>query len=125
MEYLSFVSNFKKLKSILTKMELHKIFQDKSLKQKAKTEILSRLELDKKISINELLAFAQKADDTVKATCIESLEYTTKHTPSIANDRCLQFVTQANESPPPQGFTSLKLVLQRCTPKCRELRGQA
>ena len=76
-------------------MKLDEIFQDKTSKQKAKTEMLSKLVLDQTIGTAELIAFAKKADDTVKATCIESLEYATRQTPSIANNKCLQFVTQA------------------------------
>ena len=76
-------------------MKIDAIINDKALKAKAKTEMLSQLLLDKKISTEELIAFAQTAKDSPKATCIESLEFATKQNASIANEKCLQFVTQS------------------------------
>ena len=85
----------------MAKVKLDKILEDKALKQKAKTEALSKLLLAKKLSIEELIAYTQKADDTLKATCIESLEYATKQNPSIATEKCFKFVskTLADKAP--------------------------
>lgn len=74
-------------------MTIGAIFDDKSLKQKAKTAALGNLLLEKELSPEELIAFAAKAKDTEKATCIESLEYATKKDPAIATEACLAFVT--------------------------------
>ena len=76
-------------------MKLDDIFSDKTLKQKAKVEIISTLVLDKKISIAQLLSFAEKANDTEKATCIESLEFATKKNAGITTEKCLKFVTES------------------------------
>ena len=82
-------------------MKLDDIFSDKTLKQKAKVEIISTLVLDKNISIAQLLSFAEKANDTEKATCIESLEFATKQNAGIATEKWLKFVTAslANKAP--------------------------
>ncbi len=76
-------------------MKLDNIFTDKTLKQKAKVEMLSALLLGKKLSINELLTFVQGANDTEKATCIESLEFATKQNAGIATEKCLKFVSES------------------------------
>ena len=82
-------------------MKLDEILNDKTTKQKPKVEAISKLVLDKKISVDELLAYAKAANDTLKATCIESLEFATKQNPSIATEKCLKFVaeTLADEAP--------------------------
>ena len=82
-------------------MKLDEILNDKTIKQKPKVEAISKLLLDKKLGIEELIAYAQTANDTLKATCIESLEFATKQNPSIATEKCLKFVTQtlADEAP--------------------------
>ena len=83
-------------------MKLTDIFNNKTLKQKAKTQMLSELVGNKEVSIDALIAFAKKADDTTKATCIESLEFVTKQNSSIATEKCLQFVTQTLKSEAPR-----------------------
>jgi hypothetical protein len=75
-------------------MTIAELFNDKGSKPKAKTETLGAWLLDKTISIDELIAFAQTAKDSSKATCIEAMEFATKATPSIANENCLRFVSQ-------------------------------
>ena len=71
------------------------LLSDKTLKPKEKTEILSKLLLDKKIKIDELIAIAKESKDSPKATCIEALEFATKVKPEIADKNCLDFVTQS------------------------------
>ncbi|MGH9949192.1 MAG: hypothetical protein ACRD6X_18630, partial [Pyrinomonadaceae bacterium] len=82
-------------------MKLDEILNDKALKQKAKVETISKLVLDKKVSVEELIANAKTATDTLKGTCIESLEFATKQNPSIATEKCLNFVadTLADKAP--------------------------
>ena len=82
-------------------MKLDQILNDKTIKQKPKVEAVSKMLLDKKLSVEELIAYAQKANDTLKATCIESLEFASKQNPSIATEKCLKFVTQtlADDAP--------------------------
>jgi HEAT repeat protein len=74
-------------------MTIIEILNDKALKPKDKTETLSQLLLDKKLNLGDLIKFADTAKDPVKATCIESLEYTTKQHPSLLNRKAFEFVT--------------------------------
>ena len=71
------------------------IIQEKTLKAKQKATVLSQLLLNKKISVNDLVKFAETANDVDKATCVEALELTTKKNPGIANKKAFQFVTKA------------------------------
>ena len=82
-------------------MKLDQILNDKTIKQKPKVEAVSKMLLDKKLSVEELIAYAQTANDTLKATCIESLEFASRQNPSITTEKCLKFVTQtlADEAP--------------------------
>ena len=57
--------------------------------------LLSKLLLTKKISVNDLVKFAETANDVGKATCVEALELTTKKDPRMANKKAFQFVTKA------------------------------
>ena len=92
-------------------MQLEELFNDKSLKQKAKTELLSRSLLDKKLSIENLIEFAEKAKEVEKATCIEALEYATKQNPGIANETCMKFVSDTlTEKAPRVKMESAKVV---------------
>ena len=82
-------------------MKLDEILNDKTIKQKPKVETVSKMLLDKKLSVEELIAYALTSNDTLKATCIESLEFASKQNPSIATEKCLKFVTQtlADDAP--------------------------
>ncbi len=75
-------------------MNITDLLNDKSLKPKVKIETLSKWILDKKISLDDLIHFAKMEKDTHKATCIEAIEYATKQNPSIANEKCLLFVSE-------------------------------
>ncbi|KAF5039448.1 hypothetical protein DSECCO2_543790 [anaerobic digester metagenome] len=83
-------------------MTLDEIFSDKSFKPKAKTELLSRMLLEKTIGIEELIAFAGKAKDPVRATCMEALEFATKEKPEMANAECLHFAVSSLASKAPR-----------------------
>lgn len=72
---------------------IEKILSDKTGKPKEKTEAISSMLLKNKISISELIGFAREAKDSVKATCIEAIEFATKENPNIATLDCLQFVS--------------------------------
>jgi HEAT repeat protein len=75
-------------------MKLKELFDDKTIKQKEKVESISKLLLDKELSIEELITFAKTAADIPKGSCIEALEFATKQDTSIGTEKCLQFVTQ-------------------------------
>jgi hypothetical protein len=75
---------------------INTLLNDKSVKNKEKTEILSQYLLENKISIDDLItAAAASKKEANKATCIEAIEFATKHTASIANEKCLAFVSAA------------------------------
>jgi hypothetical protein len=76
-------------------MNIEEIINSKALKPKEKTLAISNLLLDKNISTKEIIDFAKKATHSKKATCIEALEFSTRQNPTIVNEKCLQFITQA------------------------------
>jgi HEAT repeat protein len=75
-------------------MKFEDLFNDKTLKQKAKVEQLAKLLLDKKASLAELIVFAEKSDDIEKATCIEAMEFATRQKPGMADERCFKYVSE-------------------------------
>lgn len=74
-------------------MNIAELLDDKSLKPKEKTELLSRwiLENSKHIKVN--LDYAAQAKNPAKATCIEAFEFATKENSKLATLELLQFVT--------------------------------
>lgn len=74
-------------------MTIEELFKDKAVKAKEKTEIISKWILGGSLPTDELIAFAEKAKDPVKGTCVEALEYATKQKPNIADETVLMFVT--------------------------------
>lgn len=75
-------------------MTIDELLKDKEVKSKEKTEKLSKWLIEKSLPIDELLAFAEKQKESVKATCIEAMEYATQQHPEIADESALVFVTQ-------------------------------
>jgi hypothetical protein len=73
-------------------MEIELILKDKLIKPKEKTEMISKMILDRKINLNELIIIAQRAKESDRATCIEAIEFATKSNPSISTLECLEFV---------------------------------
>ena len=71
---------------------LEQLFADKTLKPKEKTEQLSKLVSEQTISITDLIKYAEKAKDPIKATCIESLEFASKTDPNILDENELEWV---------------------------------
>ncbi|MFZ4523169.1 MAG: HEAT repeat domain-containing protein [Bacteroidales bacterium] len=76
-------------------MEFQNLFNDKYLKPKEKTEILSNWLLTNAGNLNDLIDFAQKSKDSIKATCMEAIEFATKSKPEIATPQCLDFASKA------------------------------
>ncbi|MFZ1516088.1 MAG: HEAT repeat domain-containing protein [Saprospiraceae bacterium] len=75
-------------------MSVQEIVNDKTLKQKAKVEQLAKLLTAKKLTVDNLIAFAEKSADTERATCIEALEFATRQKPDIADEKCLKYVSK-------------------------------
>jgi hypothetical protein len=75
-------------------MDIKLLLADKQLKAKDKVELISKLLLDKKISIDELLNIAKLSKDPERANCIEAIEFATKIKPGISSTACFDFVTE-------------------------------
>lgn len=87
------------------------ILCDKHVKAKAKTEIISKMLLDKTIALDELITVAKVAKDPSKATCIEAIEFATKVRPEIATINCLDFITiSLTEKAPRVKWESAKVI---------------
>ena len=73
---------------------IEKIFQDKSIKAKDKVKILGEHLLNGELSLDKIVAYAEKQKAPNKATCIEAVEFATKKVPSIADENLLDYVTK-------------------------------
>lgn len=92
-------------------MTLQDIFQDKSIKAKAKVAQIGEWLLTGELPMDELLAFAEKQIAINKATCIEAIEYATKKTPAIADESVLHYATKAlKEEEPRIKWESAKVI---------------
>ncbi|MFP3596992.1 HEAT repeat domain-containing protein [Chryseobacterium sp. SIMBA_029] len=83
-------------------MTIEQVFQDKTVKAKAKVSAIGEWLINDELSSEELLAFADKQKATDKATCIEALEYATKKIPAIAGESVLEYVTKALQNNEPR-----------------------
>jgi len=75
-------------------MDIKEILSNKSIKPKEKIEILCQNIMDKNISINNLLVYAEMAKDAEKGTCVEALEFASRINPKIINKKCFEFVVK-------------------------------
>ncbi|MDF1673083.1 MAG: hypothetical protein P1U41_06235 [Vicingaceae bacterium] len=92
-------------------MNIEDLLKDKTRKPKEKTQIISDWILKNELPIDELLAFAENSKDSVKATCIEAIEYSTKENPKISDEIVLDFVLQTlNEKAPRVIWESAKVI---------------
>ncbi|MDE5492769.1 hypothetical protein [Elizabethkingia meningoseptica] len=92
-------------------MSLEELFQDKSIKAKAKVAQIGEWLLCGELPVDELLAFADHQPATNKATCIEAVEYATKKSPAIADDSLLHYVTKMlGEDEPRIKWESAKVI---------------
>lgn len=92
-------------------MGFQEILNDKTLKPKEKTEMLSQLVLNGPTIIDELVTFAKVSKDPIKATIIESFEFATKLKPETANKNMLQFVSNSlTEKAPRVKWESAKVI---------------
>lgn len=83
-------------------MTISELISNKAIKPKEKTETLSNWILTEEISTNDLIAFASKAKDPAKATCIEALEYATKENPGVADIETFRFASESLTSKAPR-----------------------
>lgn len=75
-------------------MSIAEILNDKTRKPKVKTESIAKALLEGKIGAGELIAFAETAKDSPRATCIEALEFASNENPAIVNAKVFHFVSQ-------------------------------
>ncbi|WP_312553842.1 HEAT repeat domain-containing protein [Empedobacter brevis] len=83
-------------------MTIEQVFQDKTLKAKAKVSTIGEWLTNNELPLDELLAYAEKQKATDKATCIEAIEYATKKVPAIADESLLEYVTKALKDEEPR-----------------------
>lgn len=83
-------------------MIIDELLKDKTKKPKEKTEIISNWIKSETLPMDELIAFAEKSKDPIKATCIESMEYVTKENKSLADESMLNFVVKQLQSKAPR-----------------------
>ena len=75
-------------------MQIEQLFKNKTQKPKERTAHLSQLVSDQTVSVDELIAYAAKAKDPAKATCIESLEFATQTNPQILDETALNWIIE-------------------------------
>ncbi len=92
-------------------MTIAELLNDKTKKAKEKVETISKWLLDGSLPTDELLAFAEKAKDPEKATCIEAIEFATRQNSKIADENVFAFVTKTlTENAPRVKWESAKVV---------------
>jgi len=75
-------------------IDLLAVLTDKQVKAKFKVETISKLLLDRKLSVVDLIKLAKVSKDSEKGTCIEAIEFATRAKPEIASPECLKFVAE-------------------------------
>lgn len=92
-------------------MTLAELLHDKTKKAKEKVETISKWLLDGSLPTDELLAFAEKAKDPEKGTCIEAIEFATRQNSKIADETVFTFVTKTlTEKAPRVKWESARVV---------------
>jgi len=75
-------------------MDIQAVLINKQLKAKAKVEIISKMLLDEKASLVDVIKVAKASEGSNKGTCIEAIQFATKVRPALASPECLKFVTE-------------------------------
>jgi len=92
-------------------MTIENLLKDKEIKSKEKTTMISNWILQNSLPVDELIAFAEKQKDPVKATCMEAAEYATKETPTIATESLFDFAcVSLTEKAPRLKWESAKVI---------------
>ncbi len=74
---------------------LQNILYDKGIRPKEKITVLGNSLLQKSLTVEELMTYADTQKGAIKATCIEALEYATRKNPAIADQRVWQWIIQS------------------------------
>ena len=80
-------------KSVGSVMGIEAVLTDKQLKAKSKVEAISKMLLDEKVTLADVIKTAKASKDSDKGTCIEAIQFATKAKPELASLDCLKFVT--------------------------------
>lgn len=83
-------------------MNIEELFQDKTIKAKAKVSTLGDWLLSNDLPVDELLAYTDKTKATNKATCIEAIEYATKKQANIADESVFLYMINALKDEEPR-----------------------
>jgi|GEM_PF-239720 len=94
----SFIPN----NDLYKQMTIAEIINDKSIKSKAKTEILCRLIMNGDLNCKQVVDFAETSKDISKANCIEALEFATKKNPRLLDENGFHFVSASLASKAPR-----------------------
>ncbi|MFT3980042.1 MAG: hypothetical protein QM687_06195 [Ferruginibacter sp.] len=90
---------------------LKELFNNKAIKAKTKVSQVGEWLLSRELHLHELLVFAETQGGTVKASCIEAMEYATRQKPAIADAKLFAFVTGAlNEEAPRIKWESARVI---------------
>ncbi len=93
-------------------MDIFALLNDKSIKPKGKTEFLANAILSSKIKISDLILNASELKESLKATCIEAIEFATKKKPEIIDKECFQFmVLSLKEKAPRVKWESARVIM--------------
>ncbi len=87
------------------------IVENKAIKAKEKTVLVSGLLLDHKVTIDELVEMAKSQKDVIKATLIEAMEYAFKNNPEVINDKAFEFtILSLKEDAPRVKWEAAKVI---------------
>lgn len=81
---------------------IEQLFLDKTIKAKDKVSTIGEWILQNKLHIDELITYAQNQKPTIKATCIEAIEYATKKQPTIINENVFAYISNALKDDEPR-----------------------
>ncbi len=96
-------------------INLEEIFKDKALKPKEKTELLCQSVIEKKVSVKELLSFADASKDPVKATCIEVIEFVSRIEPKRMSEEAFDYALNHLSAKAPRiKWESAKVIGNTC-----------
>lgn len=92
-------------------MDLDLLFSDKTIKAKAKVAQLGEWLLNRTLTPEVLMLFADGQKPVNKATCIEAFEYATKQQPGIADHSTLVYMIRSlSETEPRIKWESAKVI---------------
>jgi len=83
-------------------MDISLVIAEKTLPQKEKIKMIGDEIIKKNLDVDAIIQHAKNSKDTIKATCIEAIEYSSKLNPSIVNKQCFDFVIDSLMSKAPR-----------------------